>query len=132
MNIEQVKKKLHKEAPKFSKEIAPFYKLLQWDWCFPDGIRVPSEKDILKSIKHRINEIKTVEEEFIVESGGLRVGYRICGNLLEYVLEFVADLYSVNNVEIYSDFKGCENPVSNKKSKLSLNIITDTERNISA
>lgn len=132
MNIEQIKKKLNREAPKFARGVAPFYKLLEWKWALYGlrGLGIPSEKAILESIRDKIDMLKVHKKEYLVDFGGICVGYRLNSkDCIEYVMEFVVDLGSITRGNTFSEFNGWKKEVK-KKVNLSLNIMTDTERNI--
>lgn len=70
--LDQIKERLLAYAPKFAKKIAPMFKKMGWKWLF---VGVPSEKEILRTIKVLINIIELTPEDtdFHVATGRIAI-----------------------------------------------------------
>lgn len=63
--------------------LSDIYAVMEWTWAFPyeDRLRIPSPADLINCVFNLKRDVDnymsrhTIEEEYWVETGGLRVGY---------------------------------------------------------
>lgn len=90
--VAQVKADLKGKVYKFSQDVLPLYRILNWEWYRDNQCeKVPTEMDIMECLYSLIDNLDTIYD--IASSGGLEVGYERDeeGQIIEGYIRFILE-----------------------------------------